>query len=194
MDIADAASILIEAARHDLRVREELVRSGELATSGYHPRMEAVHRRNADLLKAVLAQHGWPDAARFTAEAAEAAWLIAQHAIGDPPLQRQALAALRAVGESRQAAMLEDRIACLEGRPQRYGTQHDWDEAGQLSPAPIDDPDQVDARRAAIGLEPLSERSAALRAEAKREGRIPPPDFEERQREFREWAKRTGWR
>jgi hypothetical protein len=33
-----------------------------------------------------------------------------------------------------QAAMLEDRIRAFEGRPQRYGTQFDWDANGEPSP------------------------------------------------------------
>ncbi len=196
MEIAAAASALIEAAGRDLAIREQLARTGELGKSGYHPQMEAVHRDNVALLKTVLAEYGWPNAARFGVDAADAAWLVAQHAIGDPPLQRQALAALAALDEVEpwRVAMLQDRIAVFEGRPQRYGTQYDWDEAGQLSPNEIEDVANVDALRAAIGLEPLAHRTAALRAEAEREGQQPPIDLAKRRREFLEWAERAGWR
>ncbi len=44
-----------------------------------------------------------------------------------------------------------------EGRPQLYGTQFYADEAGKFGPRPIEDPDNVDARRKAVGLQPLSE-------------------------------------
>src|SRR5437870_12291511 len=53
-------------------------------------------------------------------------------------------------------AMLEDRIRTFEGRPQRYGTQFDWDEHGRLSPLPLEDPAGVDARRRATGPGPLA--------------------------------------
>jgi hypothetical protein len=44
----------------DLRVRDELLQSGELG-EGYAPRMEAVHRRNALRLQQIIAERGWPD-------------------------------------------------------------------------------------------------------------------------------------
>src|SRR5207247_48023 len=80
-----------------------------------------------------------------------AAWLILQHAIGNPPLMRRGLTLLRGgVSEGEvsplEVAMLEDRIRTFEGRPQRYGTQFDWDEHGRLSPLPLEDPAGVDAR------------------------------------------------
>ena len=34
-----------------------------------------------------------------------------------------------------QPAMLEDRIRTFEGRPQRYGTQFDWDADGERAMA-----------------------------------------------------------
>ena len=61
-------------------------------------------------------------------EAADAAWLILQHSIGGPQMQRLGLSLLEtatAVGEAPMVcvAMLEDRIRCNEGKGQRYGTQ-----------------------------------------------------------------------
>jgi hypothetical protein len=38
-----------------------------------------------------------------------------------------------------------------------YGTQFYADEAGNFGPGPIEDPDNVDERRKAVGLQPLSE-------------------------------------
>jgi hypothetical protein len=54
----------------------------------------------------------------------ELAWLVLQHAIGSPDLQRWALPLLRAAAERRdvpasEVAMLEDQICVFEGRPQR---------------------------------------------------------------------------
>jgi hypothetical protein len=50
-----------------------------------------------------------------------------------------------------QPAYLEDRILCCEGRAQRFGTQFDWDENGELSPQPIEDEHNVDLRRRSVG-------------------------------------------
>lgn len=186
-----AAELRLRAAE-DLRVREELAAQGVLA-EGYHPRMEAVHRENAAFLEALLEEYSWPDAVRFGAEAAEAAWLIAQHAIGEPVrmrrFARELAEAARAGRVPRwQAAMLEDRVRVLEGRPQVYGTQLETDDEGRARPCALLDPENVEARRAEVGLPPLAERLAAM-------GRLPAPRDPERfAREHAAWLERTGWR
>src|SRR5262245_43076841 len=134
---------LVAMAEEDQRVRAELAAEGSLF-EGYHPRMEEVHRRNAARLTEIMAEHGWPGRTLVGKEGAHAAWLVLQHAIGNPPLQRRGLELLRrAVAEGEVpaalAAMLEDRIRSFEGKPQVYGTQFDWDEHGRLSPLPIED-------------------------------------------------------
>ncbi|MBC7987536.1 MAG: hypothetical protein H7X93_12855, partial [Sphingomonadaceae bacterium] len=154
--MASDSERLIAAMARDQRVRGELDARGLLYRDGYNPEMQEVHEANADLLAGIVAKHGWPDAARFGAEAATAAWMIAQHAIARPDFMRACLAAMKAGGAAGwQIAMIEDRIAVFEGRPQTWGTQFDLDDAGELVAQPIADPDTLDARRAAIGLEPL---------------------------------------
>ena len=185
-------------AQEDVRVRAELAADGSLFR-GYHPRMRAVHDRHASRLAEILAEHGWPSERLVGADGAQAAWLIVQHAIAQPGFQRRAftmLSAAAARGEAPrwQAAMLEDRIRTFEGRPQRHGTQFDWDAAGQLSPLPIDDPAGVDERRKALGLRPLEEEIAARRDAAVRGGERPPADWEARQRELGAWLRDVGWR
>lgn len=188
------ADDLERMAREDTALREELAREGSLA-EGYHPRMRRLHDRNAARLAKVLDRHGWPGVSRVGARAADAAWLVLQHAIGDPDLQRRGLALLedaarRSDAAWAQVAMLEDRIRVLEGRPQRYGTQFDWDDQGRLSPLPIEDEAEVEARRARMGLDPLAEAVARHRAS----GEAPPPDPAGRRAAMERWLKETGWR
>jgi hypothetical protein len=90
--------------------------------------------------------------------------------------------------------MLEDRIRTFEGRPQRYGTQFDWDSAGQLSPLPIEDPAALDERRKAQGLRPLGEEIERQRRAAAQDGERPPVDWGARQREREAWLRQVGWR
>jgi hypothetical protein len=71
---------LVALATEDRRVRQELAAEGSLY-EGYHPRMEAIHRRNAARLATILDEHRWPVPSLVGPEGAEAAWLIAQHAI-----------------------------------------------------------------------------------------------------------------
>jgi hypothetical protein len=187
---------LLELARRDAVVRDRLAANGSLF-DGYHPEMQAVHEENAAALERVLETAGWPGTSQIGKDGADAAWIIAQHAIGLPAFQRRCLALLEdaaARGEAPawQPAHLADRIRSFEGRPQIYGTQFDWDDQGLMSPLPIEDPDGVDARRAALGLPPLAETTRNHRLQSEREPR--PPDLEARRREAREWAVKVGWR
>ena len=183
-------------AAEDQRVRAELAADGSLF-DGYHPRMAEVHLRNGARLAAILDRHGWPAPGLVGADGAAAAWLVLQHAIGDPPLMRRGLELLSqlAPGEIDPArlAMLEDRVSAFEGRPQRYGTQYDWDEAGRLGPLPLEDPGRVDQLRRSVGLGPLEENTQRIREETARAGERPPPDWAERQRKKREWERSVGW-
>jgi hypothetical protein len=183
---------LLALAEDDERVRGELAAAGTLS-EGYHPAMEAVHRRNAARLRTIIADHGWPGLSLVGADGAEAAWRIVQHAIGEPTFLRSCLSLLRAAaarGEAAawQAAMLEDRIRMFEGRPQRYATQLEPDATGRLRPYRTEDMAGVDARRAAVGLQPLSEHLARAEAEPL------PVDRAKWNREYEAWLRRVGWR
>jgi hypothetical protein len=169
------ADELIAMAAEDLRVRERLAKDGSLY-EGYHPEMRAVHERNADRLSAIVAAHGWPGPTLVGQEAAQAAWLVVQHAISRPGLMRGVLPVLASADDVPrwQAAMLEDRIRVFEGRKQRFGCAFDFDEHGEMSPLPIEEPEHVDRYRAEVGLPPVGETSAEHRRLAERE---PRPDF-----------------
>ena len=185
---------LLALAGTDDDVRSELAADGSLF-DGYHPRMEAVHRHNARRLREVIAEHGWPGARLVGADGAEAAWRIVQHAIGEPAFQRECLERIRVAvaggdAEPWQAAYLEDRIRVFEGRAQRFGTQLRPRDDGQLEPAPIEDPEQVDQRRAAVGLGTMAELLATA---------VPDPVVDDatrarRAREYERWLRAVGWR
>lgn len=151
---------LVEMRAEDMRVRQELLESGELGGK-YVPRMEAVHIRNASRLRDLVAIHGWPGEDIAGKDGAEAAWLIVQHAIGEPDFQWVALRLLRECATAKHAplwhaACLEDRIAMQEGRPQRYGTQWLDDPVdGRDRPWRLAEPDRVDRLRSEVGLGPL---------------------------------------
>jgi hypothetical protein len=185
---------LMAMAAEDARVRAELAATGELF-HGYAQRMEDVHRRNARDLLALVQAHGWPGRTLVGEDAMHAAWIVLQHAVGEPEVQRGCLPVLRSAAEHGEAtlaqvAYLEDRIAFFERRPQRYGTQFDWDEQGMLSPWPIEEPEGVDARREAVGLPPLAGRIAQARRNA--QGSV-PPDYGKRQNEMLAWSRSVGW-
>jgi hypothetical protein len=191
MDRALAEELLAMAAE-DLRVRERLDKDGSLY-EGYHPAMRAVHERNADRLAQIIGARGWPGPDLVGAEASHAAWLVAQHAISRPALMRSVLPLLTETsGVPRsEAARMEDRIRVFEGLPQRFGTAFDWDEHGEMSPLPIEEPAEVDRYRAEAGLPPLAEVIAEFRRQAERE---PRPDFAAKRVEADAFAREVGWR
>lgn len=194
----DWSALLIAAARRDAETRTRLAAAGALF-DGYHPEMEAVHDENAGLLARVFDDIGWPGRHKLGEDGARAAFLILQHAIGHPDLQRRGLALLleaipRGEANALDAAYLADRIAVFEGGEQTFGTQFDWDANGQLSPAPTRAPETLDERRASVGLPPMAETIAHMRARAAAEGERAPVDLPQRRAQFEAWARRVGWR
>ena len=155
---------LLERRDQDQRLRRELVRQMNLE-DGVNPALgdsvAALDRRNTARMKEILATHGWPGEALVGADGSRAAWVLVQHGDQDPSFQKLALELLGAAVEAGQAsgrdlAFLTDRVRTRDGRPQVYGTQTEVVDCRRV-PYPIEDPDGVDRRRAAVGLGPLQE-------------------------------------
>ena len=183
---------LLAMREADLRVRDELAQAGGL-DSGYHPRMELVHRQNAERLRAIVGEHGWPGTALVGADGAEAAWLVVQHSIGEPGMQREYLpllleAATRGEIPRWQPAYLADRICFFEGRPQLYGTHSDWNDEGLMAIYTLDAPERVNELRAGVGLPPLDLSKTIS------DQRIPPEKLAHHREQMNAWAKSVGWR
>lgn len=164
----------------------------------YHPMMVELSQQNANRLNEIFDTYGWP-----SFEKAGGPWallVLLDSAISSPKVMRRGLELLR-VAERRNevepvdVVMMEDEILTLEGKPQLYGTQLDWDANGELSPCPIADPQDADVRRHAAGLVSLTEEIENIRAEARRAGAKPPPeDPIVRQATVEAWARSVGWR
>jgi hypothetical protein len=184
---------LVAMRAEDLRVRDELLQSGELG-AGYAPRMEAVHRRNAARLRQIIAEHGWPDSELVGPEGTLAAWFIAQHAIGEPDFQHRALSLVQEkVRQGKvppaQEAYLFDRIAMYEGRPQRYGTQSLPCRDGQYRRWKTEDPKHLNERRADMGLPRVEDDPPETE---------PTPEslakYEDWLQGYEDWLRKVGWR
>ena len=126
-----------------------------------------IDRDNTRWLGEILSARGWPGRTLAGEDGAAAAWLLAQHADDDPVRQRGFLDALRGAagqGEASVAhlAYLEDRVRVNAGKPQLYGTQFTVTD-GQFGPRPIENPQRLDERRAAAGLEPFADYEARMR-------------------------------
>jgi uncharacterized protein YoaH (UPF0181 family) len=120
-------------------------------------KLKAVDGENRARLKEIVQQYGWPGISLVGKDGAQAAWLLVQHADADREFQKVCLERMEALPdgevEKQAVAYLTDRVLVGEKKPQRYGTQMGND----FKPAPIEDPDNVDERRAEVGLPPLAE-------------------------------------
>ncbi len=112
-------------------------------------------------VKNILDKYGWLGTDVIGERGNQTLFLVIQHA--DPttrekylPLMREAVKNGKASGSS--LALLEDRVALEQGKKQIYGSQIGRDkETGKYYILPLEDPDNVDKRRTAVGLHPLSE-------------------------------------
>ncbi|NUP46319.1 MAG: hypothetical protein HOW97_03240 [Catenulispora sp.] len=123
-----------------------------------------VDAENLPFLKALVARRGWPGTTALGAEAAQALWLLTQHADTDSALQAECLRLLSAAAFNGQAshthrAYLEDRVRTNTGQPQLFGTQYRdqrlW---------PVERPEDLDRRRAQVGLGPHAKYDQTMQA------------------------------
>jgi hypothetical protein len=163
----DAASTSsATAAAFDQELHDELVQMLETEQA---ERMEGDFGGDAartERLKEIVAEHGWPTISLVGEDGEDAAWAVAQHSDQDPGFQAEALGLIREAVERGDAspgnlAYLTDRVAAGRDEPQTYGTQIGCTDDGP-APAPIEDEEGVDARRAEVGLAPLAEYLAEL--------------------------------
>ncbi|HET6216804.1 MAG TPA: DUF6624 domain-containing protein [Acidobacteriaceae bacterium] len=185
---------LLAMETEDRRTRQELFDAGALGDQ-YVPRLQQLHARNAARLHEIISTQGWPHQDLVGTDGAEAAWLIVQHAIGEPDFQRQALVLLKEQAAQGRVpawhgAYLEDRIAMYEDRPQRYGTQWIDDPIdGRIRPWPLAEPVQVNEQRASVGLGPLRpvpELGPEL-------SHAEQQTIKEKHRWWRQWLASRGW-
>jgi hypothetical protein len=160
----DLAAELLEMAAE----QRETVHLGTSEDVGDRLTWREVTVRHGDRLAELMAEHGWPTEDLVGAEAARAAWLVAQHADHQLEVQRRAFALMsEAVDEGRasryQLAFLQDRLLVNSGRPQIYGTQIAEVKDGEPVPWPCDDWEHLDDRRAEAGIPPYAEYVAAHR-------------------------------
>lgn len=131
----------------------------------FYPRNYSVDVSNTIELKEILEKYDWISISRFGEKADQHAWLIVQHADQDSEFQKLILKKLETLYPLKETdpsnyAFLFDRIAASwndESKrvPQRYGTQGQCVGPWKWQPIEIEDPEQLDARRASVGLPPF---------------------------------------
>jgi hypothetical protein len=160
--------------------------------------METLHIKNAEKLNEIIDEIGFPTIEKVGIEASESAWLIIQHSISKPEFMKKCLKLLENVAienkdYEKNLASLTDRISVLEGKPQLYGTQFDWDKNGELSPNEYDDLLKVNFRRLKIGFNTIEEQTQIIRIQAEKENQTAPKNLHVREKEFNLWKIKVGW-
>jgi hypothetical protein len=134
------------------------------------PRWTAIDCENTAWLKAQLKDIQWFDIPTYGTQAETAAWHLVQHADREPAFQRHMLDVLQALpkghADAKRIAYLWDRVALADKRQQRYGTQGQCLEGGIWKPFDVEDPEHLDQRRAAVGMEPIAEHAKTVWREA----------------------------
>ena len=166
--------------RADQTLRQKVVAAPD---SSVIAELRALDRRHTSRLKAIVLANGWPDTARAGQDGVAAAFMLVQHADQDPAFQAEILPHVETAyrrGElpGECVAMLTDRILVGKGERQIYGTQSRIVD-GVVKIAAVEDPDNLDRRRAQMGMVPIAEYKAMLasmyHARVDSTGALPPP-------------------
>lgn len=131
--------------------------------------MQRKDSSNLVLVCGILDKHGWLSPQKVGMSASQALFLVIQHA--NLTTQLKYLPLIRTAEKNKEIlssnlAILEDRVNMRQGLRQMYGSQAVRDAAsGTMYFYPIEKPEQLDVRRAAMGLIPMAEYAKAMNME-----------------------------
>ena len=145
----------------DQELREE-VGLNQILSDSLQSKMQDLNKQNAETLKKIVKQCGWPTRKNYNGIVATQAWLIVQHADHDLEFQKEVIEILKVQvkkgdGGARELAYLTDRVNVSEGKLQTYGTQFMVLESGKVV---LPEKDQLNKKylnkkRKEIGLESI---------------------------------------
>ncbi|HMT27896.1 MAG TPA: hypothetical protein PKD91_01320 [Bacteroidia bacterium] len=122
--------------------------------------MQFIDSTNLIQVEALIAKYGWMGRSFVGDRGNSALFMVIQHSDLETqlkyfPLLQQSVA----IGESRPSnlALMQDRILMRQGKPQIYGSQVVFNEAGEQVFYQIEDEKNVNVRRAKMGMQPLEE-------------------------------------
>lgn len=124
---------------------------------------EGMYKENRIWAETVIREHGYPGNDMVGEKASSRFWLILQHADFGPEFQVYALSELKKQVDKNNASKgdycyLIDRVRINTQQPQVYGTQVSYNlSTGQALPRNLENPSEVNIRRAAMDLEPIED-------------------------------------
>ncbi len=124
-------------------------------------KVEAVDKKHTERMKEIIKEIGFPSISKLGKMGSQNAWLLVQHS-PDVQFMKSYLAMMEAESDREYSminyAYLKDRILLNDNEPQIYGTQVITNnETKKTELYKVIDPDNLDKRRKAIGLEPIEE-------------------------------------
>ena len=149
--------------------REALAALGKPQTRARLLQLPVDDPASLDTLLEIVRQEGWPDANSVGFKACNAAFDILDRAASAaretivPALQA---AAAHDLLSSIRGASVEDRLLVEAGQPQLYGTAVKYESDGTVTVFPVQDPANLETRRAARGLPPIEKALANIKASA----------------------------
>lgn len=187
---------LVERNRKENNLWAEIVKSGRRYESA-EDEFNKLKHDNTNFLYELIQAHGWPAISTHGEEVNSAAYQIARNSIESPNMMRffhkQLIDSVerRETNPVKQAA-LGDCIKYYEGKKQKYGFFLEWHENGYLF-ANVEDVEQANTLRKALGIESLEEAIQAHLQELEGNPGGKPQDIVQHNNMFRKWAASVGW-
>jgi hypothetical protein len=167
LNVDSLKSVMDKVWKSDQDLRFELIdlqKKGKMETPEYRDLVVAIKKAdtlNLEIVTSIIDKQGWlgPDEIGF--KGSQALFLVIQHA--DLPTQEKYLPIIREAAKQGKTlasnlAILEDRVALRQGKKQIYGSQVWIDsKTGKKFVQPLEDPENVDKRRAEVGLPTMNE-------------------------------------
>ena len=161
--VAILDTVYIEDQKYRKGIMELIEKEGMQSAAVQERIAKMNYADSINLLKVekILEEYGWLGFDKVGRMGALTIFLVIQHS----PLkvQQKYLPMMREAVKNKQAlpgnlALLEDRVALREGKKQIYGSQVQTDSVTNKNfLMPLEDPDNVDKRRAEVGLGPLAD-------------------------------------
>ena len=145
----------------DQNARLDVINSGYPSSDEGIKIVEKIDQEHLTQLKIIIEEFGWPDFRIAGPEGADKIWLLVQHCDNDLEFQKKCLELLKIVvlngtASKHHLAYLTDRILINEKKPQAYGTQIQIVD-GQPIILPVENPENLNNRRASMGLTSCAE-------------------------------------
>lgn len=152
---------LDQAHYADLRLLERKIGRGSTVARTVWKQKNTINDQNQKELEALVEKRGWPKISEVGHSAADAAFLVIQHA--DHDKQKKYLPVIEALCKQNEAdwesyALMYDRVQTSENKPQKFGSQIKYNsETKKHELFPLLDAAKVDEWRKEMGMRPLAD-------------------------------------